>query len=227
MDLLRVVVAVILLGFVFVRNIDREDSDAGSQLVSGILFELSTLELPTVYSYDIVRNKALELAREKYPEGTFTPPDWFIEDLRDANGLSDVSLLKSKFLGVSKRLYRQQTGESYKDGRRFVRESVEEPDDDPEEGECKTCDGTGRVGDGRVFTDCLACGGDGIVDEEDIQQPRKEGDLTSTSDLNKSDGYRRSLFNTNTGRNGKPSNGFIAKDRSVRPIRNLLRRILN
>ena len=30
-------------------------------------------------------------------------------------------------------------------------------------GKCSTCNGTGKVGDGRVFTDCLDCGGDGIV----------------------------------------------------------------
>lgn len=226
MDLIRVVIAFILIGFVFVRNTDRDDADTGSQLVSGILFELSVLDLPTVYSYDIVRNKALDLAREQYPEGTFTPPEWFVRDLKEANGLSDVSLLKSKFLSISKKLYRQQTGESYKDGRSFVRQSVEEPDDDPEEGECNTCDGTGRVGDGRVFTDCLACGGDGIVDEEDIQQPRKEGDLISTSDFNQPDGYRRSLFNTDNGRNSEPSIVSNAKNRRLRPIRNLLGRLL-
>jgi len=32
-------------------------------------------------------------------------------------------------------------------------------------GKCETCNGTGRVGDGRVFTECLDCGGDGIVSE--------------------------------------------------------------
>jgi hypothetical protein len=30
-------------------------------------------------------------------------------------------------------------------------------------GKCETCNGTGKVGDGRVFTDCLDCGGDGIA----------------------------------------------------------------
>ena len=30
-------------------------------------------------------------------------------------------------------------------------------------GKCETCKGTGRVGDGRVFTECLDCGGDGIA----------------------------------------------------------------
>ena len=30
-------------------------------------------------------------------------------------------------------------------------------------GKCETCNGSGKVGDGRVFSDCLDCGGDGIV----------------------------------------------------------------
>ena len=30
-------------------------------------------------------------------------------------------------------------------------------------GKCETCNGTGKVGDGRVFSTCLDCGGDGIA----------------------------------------------------------------
>lgn len=29
---------------------------------------------------------------------------------------------------------------------------------------CTNCNGTGKVGDGRVFVDCVVCGGDGIAD---------------------------------------------------------------
>lgn len=28
---------------------------------------------------------------------------------------------------------------------------------------CKACNGTGRLGDGRVWTQCQACGGDGVA----------------------------------------------------------------
>lgn len=31
------------------------------------------------------------------------------------------------------------------------------------DGKCKACNGTGRLGDGRVWTVCQSCGGDGIV----------------------------------------------------------------
>lgn len=31
------------------------------------------------------------------------------------------------------------------------------------EGKCDTCGGTGKVGDGRVFVDCMECGGDGVL----------------------------------------------------------------
>lgn len=31
------------------------------------------------------------------------------------------------------------------------------------ESKCKACNGTGRLGDGRVWTQCEACGGDGVV----------------------------------------------------------------
>lgn len=31
-------------------------------------------------------------------------------------------------------------------------------------GTCPNCNGTGKVGDGRVFVDCKTCGGDGRID---------------------------------------------------------------
>lgn len=35
-------------------------------------------------------------------------------------------------------------------------------------GKCPNCNGTGKVGDGRVFTDCLECGGDGVLDSGEV-----------------------------------------------------------
>lgn len=31
-------------------------------------------------------------------------------------------------------------------------------------GKCKACNGTGRLGDGKVWTPCQVCGGDGVLD---------------------------------------------------------------
>lgn len=35
-------------------------------------------------------------------------------------------------------------------------------------GKCETCNGTGRVGDGRVSVECLDCGGDGVVGNSSV-----------------------------------------------------------
>lgn len=48
-----------------------------------------------------------------------------------------------------------------------------EPDEEDSKGECSTCNGTGRVGDGRVFVECLDCGGDGVIDDDDINADRQ------------------------------------------------------
>ena len=34
---------------------------------------------------------------------------------------------------------------------------------------CPICNGEGKVGDGRVFVDCHTCGGDGRIDERDLE----------------------------------------------------------
>lgn len=41
-----------------------------------------------------------------------------------------------------------------------------DPAPSPTPGKCATCNGTGKVGDGRVFVECRDCGGDGIVGNE-------------------------------------------------------------
>jgi hypothetical protein len=39
-----------------------------------------------------------------------------------------------------------------------------QPDPKPAPGKCPVCNGTGKVGDGRIFVDCGTCGGDGVVE---------------------------------------------------------------
>lgn len=49
------------------------------------------------------------------------------------------------------------------------------PDEEPEPGKCSTCNGTGRVGDGRVFVECQDCGGDGVIDGDDLNDDSQDG----------------------------------------------------
>lgn len=51
----------------------------------------------------------------------------------------------------------------YRAGYELSIEAVEIDAVVPESNECLNCD-NGKVGDGKVFTDCLDCGGDGILD---------------------------------------------------------------
>lgn len=36
-------------------------------------------------------------------------------------------------------------------------------DGDPEPGRCENCNGTGKIGDGKIMHDCPECGGDGVA----------------------------------------------------------------
>lgn len=49
-------------------------------------------------------------------------------------------------------------------------DNVDSPDTPgPQPGDkCPNCNGTGKVGDGVVFTDCQECGGDGVLDADEV-----------------------------------------------------------
>lgn len=54
------------------------------------------------------------------------------------------------------------------------------PDDTPTPGgKCQTCNGTGKVGDGRVFSMCLDCDGKGVIEST----PEDTQGVTSTPDV--------------------------------------------
>ena len=59
-------------------------------------------------------------------------------------------------------------------------EEEPEPDVGPKVGDvCPNCNGTGKVGDGTVMVPCAVCGGDGRIDEEDLNNdpdPQPEPD---------------------------------------------------
>lgn len=55
------------------------------------------------------------------------------------------------------------------------------PDPAPS-GKCETCNGTGRVGDGRVSVTCMDCGGDGIVGNQSLPCNCQDGGICTCED---------------------------------------------
>lgn len=94
---------------------------------------------------------------------------------------------------------------------------------------CETCDGTGKVGDGRVFVDCRDCGGDGIVGDQPVEivktsqsEPDHEQPIATEQDPQLSGGLAfRSVDDCDPGGSGTSTTwgvGRVAGQRqSVRP----------
>lgn len=60
------------------------------------------------------------------------------------------------------------------------------PEPAPNPGKCIVCNGTGKVGDGRVFVDCGTCGGDGFVSSKaEWEKMYHDLDSMSTEELYK------------------------------------------
>ena len=153
----------------------------GDKLVSGILSELSKAEFKLGWQYDNIRREALNLARQTEEAGSFTPPAWMSETLSKLSVSSSAQDVRSVYRDVSEGLWEPQSGESFERGREYVRRAMK-PEDD-ENGKCSDCGGTGRVGDGRIFSECLNCGGDGVVDDSDRKE---EVDIEETSNSERS-----------------------------------------
>ena len=151
----------------------------GQQVVSGILAELADADLEMGWQYDQVRREALALARSAEERGSFKAPEWMSERLSSLSVSSSAKDVKAAYREVSERLYEAQAGEVFDRGRDYVRSVMD--NDDSDTGKCRDCDGTGKVGDGVIFTECLACGGDGVVDESDRKEV-VEFDETSTQE---------------------------------------------
>lgn len=172
MTLARYAVVFVLLSIAVLRHVEFElpsSATEGEQAIAGVLSELSSTELPTVQQYDELRLKAIaELKKNKSLK--FSPPEWFLKDMKE---LSDKTAEEARvgFENASARLFSRQSGSAFDLGVEAVRRAMRGPDDD-DTGTCPDCDGTGKVGDGRIFTECLACGGDGVIDDTD----RKEED---------------------------------------------------
>lgn len=138
------------------------------KVVSGILAELSEVNLDFGWQYDKARRDALNAAREVEERGTFTPPSWMSEKLSGLSISSSIEDIRSVYRSISERLWEPQNGPEFARGRDYVRQVIY-PDESNSD-VCEDCDGTGKVGDGRIFTECLNCGGDGKIDESDRKE---------------------------------------------------------
>lgn len=140
---------------------NAEEVDPTTQAVAGACSALSELELNNAWQYDALRRRALDRLRTTYPTGSFTPPDWMIAKLSALGQDPAVSDVRLAYRNISEGLYPRQDSDHFLFGRQSVNQY---PDEIPDTGICPDCDGSGKVGDGRVFTECLHCGGDGKLD---------------------------------------------------------------
>ena len=170
-DLVRYAAIMGLILFVIVRNGTDlgKSGSVGEQVIAGVLTELAATDVASTFQYLGLRDQAIETLRAELPKGSFKPPLWLVAQLGKIDLDTPVPEAQRTFLEASKRLFSKQSGENFERGREVVRGLLEDPDDKP--GKCQDCNGTGKVGDGRIFTECLACGGDGMIDDSD----RKEG----------------------------------------------------
>jgi hypothetical protein len=162
---LRLIAVFLLVAFVVVRSALPPSVDSPTAAaVAGLLSAVAESDSTEVWQLDSLRRRGLSVIRAKYPEGSFTPPEWFVKSMGELNEQTTIQDAREAFLEASKRLWPQQSGDDFEFGRR----ALEAPDEGVG-GTCTDCNGTGRVGDGRVFVDCLACGGDGKIDDSDLK----------------------------------------------------------
>ena len=156
-DLARYAAILVLIIFIVVRIAEvNEDLPSGAtQAVSGVVHALSVTDVDHVWELDSLRRMALRKLRKDYEKGSFVPPTWFLTEM---DKVSDASITDAhKILDQSsKKLFEQQSGYHFSNGIKVVQEALQ-PKPDPEPEVCPDCGGTGKVGDGRVWTDCLSC----------------------------------------------------------------------
>jgi len=152
------------------------------EAVAGVCVALSEIEDLNAWQLDGLRRSAMAVLQQEYPEGSFVPPDWMLAELKVLGDEVDQSELRRAYRSIGQRLSPAQNSPDYKFGRKVVEDLRGPPK--PVDGKCEDCDGTGKVGDGRVFVDCLACGGDGKIDDSD----RKEGVFDSETSTQESAG---------------------------------------
>lgn len=158
-DLARYAAILVLIIFIVVRiaEVNEELPSGAQQAVSGIVHALSVTDVDHVWELDSLRRMALRKLRKDYEKGSFVPPEWFLTEM---GKVSDASITDAhKILDESSRkLFEQQSGYHFSNGVKLVEEAKDhKPDPKPNDEVCPDCGGTGKVGDGRVWTDCLSC----------------------------------------------------------------------
>ena len=164
-------IAILVIVAIF-RVSDKMEPNAVSpaqQAVSGLLYEMSVTNYDFLWEYDRLRLEALKRFKGKYDRGSFVPPAWFESEMNLLNNAESMSEAREIMLRVSRRLYAGQEGPDFDYGRSTARQIVN-PSGPKPEGVCGDCNGTGKVGDGRIFTECFACGGDGLIDDSDRKE---------------------------------------------------------
>ena len=158
-DLARYAAILVLIIFCVVRiaEVNEELPSGAQQAVSGIVHALSVTDVDHVWELDSLRRMALRKLRKDYEKGSFVPPTWFLTEM---DKLSDASVTEAHQIldAASKKLFEQQSGYHFSAGIKVLEEAKNhKPEPKPENEVCPDCGGTGKVGDGRVWTDCLSC----------------------------------------------------------------------
>ena len=157
-DLARYGAILVLVVFVVMRVVEvREDSTPkATQAVAGVVKQLSETEVGFLFQLDNIRKKALRKLRGHYPKNSFTPPSWFLSAMDEVSKSAGIGEAHTILKDASIRLYKPQGGDHFEFGREAVRDAVS-GSDEVKPDVCPDCNGTGKVGDGKVFTDCLTC----------------------------------------------------------------------
>lgn len=177
-------VAALVFFYVFFKTSATSDLESNftGLVVGGVCLGLSDVGDLNAWQLDQLRRSAMAVVREEYPEGSFTPPAWMIAELQSLGGVADGSILRETYRKIGQRLAPDEQNRHVTRGREIVVQLRGPPQ--PVNGHCLDCDGTGKVGDGRVFVECLTCNGDGIIDDSD----RKEGEDCNDSPTKESAG---------------------------------------
>ena len=165
------IISLLVLAFAYValRASDGplQPANPTQDAVAGVCVALSEVDDEPTWKLDQLRRSALAVIGEHYPKGSFSPPAWMVAELEGLGDDATPVKLRQTFRDIGERLHPAQSSNDFKFGLKVVADLRGPPK--PAGGKCEDCNGTGKVGDGRIFTECLACGGDGKIDDSDLK----------------------------------------------------------
>ena len=172
-DVARYGAILILIVFVIMRVVDvKEDSTPkATQAVAGVVKELSDTDVGLLFQLNAIRKEAMEKLRATYPKNSFTPPEWFIDAMKEVNNSQGIGEAHTLLRDASVKLFDTQGGKHFEFGREAVK-AIVRGEDEVKPDVCPDCNGTGKVGDGRVFTDCLTCQDDSADKPQKVKVSR-------------------------------------------------------